>query len=301
MKKSWLLLTASLLSSMALPAEAALKVLACEPEWASLTTELGGEWVDVSSATTAQQDPHRIQARPSLIAKTRNADLLVCTGLGLEAGWLPLLLQQSGNPRIQAGQPGYLSAGDAVPRLEIPTRLDRSAGDVHAAGNPHIQQDPRNIARVAEVLAKRLAVLDPQHAALYQHRYADFMARWNAAIKRWNTQAAPLQGMAVVSYHKDMEYLIHWLGMNKIGTLESGPGLEPSSAHLSALVQLLQQQPAKLILRTPYQNERASLWLEERSTARAVMPPFTVGGTPEATDLFSLFDDTLARLLGAAQ
>src|SRR3954468_9098879 len=155
-RKLW---SAALLAAacfLAAPAHAALRVLACEPEWASLVQELGGPLVDVASATTALQDPHQVQARPSLIARVRNADLVVCTGAELEVGWLPVLLQQSGNDKVQAGQPGNFAAADFVRKLEIPATVDRAQGDVHAAGNPHIQTDPRNIAAVARALTTRL-------------------------------------------------------------------------------------------------------------------------------------------------
>jgi zinc/manganese transport system substrate-binding protein len=285
----------------ALPAHAALSVLACEAEWAALAGELGGRHVDAASATTGLQDPHRVDARPSLIARVRNADLLVCTGLELESGWLPVLLQQSGNPRIQPGQPGNLAVGRLVRRLEMPSSLDRSQGDVHGQGNPHIQLDPRNIAGVARGLSTRLAELDPAHAADYAGRLADFEQRWTAAIARWEARAAPLRGLAVVTHHKDMVYLVDWLGMRELGNLEPKPGLEPSSAHLATLLDQLKQQPARLVLRTPYQGERASLWLADKAGIHAVMLPTTVGGSDAATDLFALFDDILARLLGARQ
>jgi zinc/manganese transport system substrate-binding protein len=153
------------LALVAAPAHAALRVFACEPEWAALAQELGGELVAATSATTAMQDPHQIQAKPSLIAGVRNADLVVCTGAELEIGWLPRLLQQSGNAKVQPGQSGYLAAADLVRKLEVPTVLDRSQGDVHASGNPHIQTDPRNIAVVASALGARLQQLDPAHAS----------------------------------------------------------------------------------------------------------------------------------------
>ena len=143
------LLAAPLRAARRCPPHAALRVFACEPEWGALAQELGGDLVDVSVATTALQDPHQIQAKPSLIARARNADLVVCTGAELEIGWLPVLLQQSGNAKVQPGQPGNFAAADYVRKLEVPTQLDRSQGDVHAAGNPHIQTDPRNIAQVA--------------------------------------------------------------------------------------------------------------------------------------------------------
>lgn len=301
MKKLFFAAIASLAACLALPAHAELNVLACEPEWAALASEIGGDKVKASSATTAQQDPHRIEARPSLIARARNADLLVCTGLELEAGWLPILLQQSGNSRIMAGQPGYLDAGSAVPRLDVPGRVDRSQGDVHAAGNPHIQQDPRNIARVAETLQKRLSAIDAGNAGYYQARYKDFSARWSAAMQKWEQQAAPLKGIAVVEHHKNMAYLLNWLGMRSVATLEPKPGVEPSAAHLAELVNQLQRQPAKMVIRAAYQDGRASQWLSEHAHVPAVMLPFTVGGSDRAKDLFGLFDDTLQRLLEGAK
>lgn len=293
---SLLLGAAALLSASA---HAALNVLACEPEWEALTKEIGGDKVRVSSATNALQDPHRIEARPGLIARTRNADLLVCTGLDLEAGWLPLLVQQSGNAKIAAGRPGYFEAGAFVPRLDVPGKLDRGEGDVHAAGNPHIQQNPRNIALVAVALAKRLAELDPANAAWYQSRQTDFAGRWSAAMLKWEKQAAPLRGVAVVEHHKNMEYLMNWLGMRQVGTLEAKPGVEPGAAHLGQLLAQLQRQPARMVLRAGYQDARASQWLSERAKIPAVVLPFTVGGDDKVTDLFSLFDVTVQRLLDA--
>ena len=301
MKQLFSALIGAAFALIALPSHAALNVLACEPEWAALATELGGDKVKVSSATTALQDPHRIEARPSLIARTRNADLLACTGLELEVGWLPILLQQSGNPKIAPGQPGYFEAGNYVQRLEVPSRVDRSEGDVHAAGNPHIQQDPRNIGQVADALVKRLSEIDPANSAYYQARHKDFAARWNAAMTKWAQQAAPLKGVAIVEHHKNMEYLIHWLGLHQVGTLEPKPGVEPSAAHLSGLLNQLQHQPAKMVIRAAYQDGRASQWLSEHAHIPAVVLPFTVGGDDKAKDLFSVFDDTVQRLLEAAK
>jgi len=280
-------------------AHAAVNVLACEPEWEALTNEIGGDKVKVSSATNALQDPHRVEARPSLIARTRNANLLVCTGLELEIGWLPVLIQQSGNSKIAAGQPGNFEAGALVPRLDVPSKVDRAEGDVHAAGNPHIQQNPHNIALVAAGLAKRLSEIDPANAAYYQAREKDFAARWDAAMQKWEKQAAPLKGVAVVEHHKNMEYLMSWLGMHQVGTLEPKPGVEPSAAHLAELLASLQRQPAKMVLRAAYQDGRASQWLSEHAKIPAVVLPFSVGGDDKAKDLFSLFDDTVQRLMDA--
>jgi zinc/manganese transport system substrate-binding protein len=280
-------------------AQAAVKVLACEPEWQSLAEELGGDKVSASSATNALQDPHRVEARPGLIARTRNADLLVCTGLDLEVGWLPVLIQQSGNSKITAGQPGHFEAGQFVPRLDVPSKVDRAEGDVHPYGNPHIQMNPHNIALVAAALSKRLAQIDPANAAFYQQRETAFAQKWNAAMAKWEQQAAPLRGVAVVEHHKNMEYLMNWLGMHQVGTLEPKPGVEPSAAHLGELLAQLQRQPAKMVLRAAYQDPRASQWLSERAHIPAVLLPFSVGADDKSKDLFSLFDTTVQRLLEA--
>ncbi|QOY92401.1 zinc ABC transporter substrate-binding protein [Massilia sp. UMI-21] len=280
-------------------AQAAINVLACEPEWQALVQELGGDKVKASSATTALQDPHHVEARPGLIARTRNADLLVCTGLDLEAGWLPLLVQQSGNDKIERGRPGHFEAGSMVPRLDVPSRLDRAEGDVHAYGNPHVHLNPHNIALVSTALAKRLGEIDPANAAFYQARQADFSARWNAAMRKWELAGAPLRGAGVVEHHKNMSYLLNWLGMRSVGTLESKPGVEPSAAHLGGLLQQLQGKPAKMVLRAAYQDPRASNWLSGRAGIPAVVVPYTVGADAESGNLFALFDATIARLTAA--
>jgi zinc/manganese transport system substrate-binding protein len=277
------------------------RVVACEPEWAALAKELGGEMVSVYSATTGLQNPHRIEARPSLIAMARNADLLICTGLGVEDGWLPILLANSGNPKIQRGQPGFLEAGNFVAKLDIPTSLDRAQGDVHALGNHHIQNDPRNILLIADVLARRLAELNQSNAAYFQARHKAFVERWREAMARWERQAAPLKGMAIVEHHKAWTYLCHWLGMRELATLEPKPGIEPGVSHLTDLTTLLQGNPANLIVIAPYHDPRAANWLAERTGIPVVVVPTTVGGSDQAKDLTSLFDDTIQRLLKAAK
>jgi zinc/manganese transport system substrate-binding protein len=289
----------ALLLLPAFPAGAALNVLACEPEWAALAQELGGDRIQVSSATTALQDPHRIEARPSLIARARNADLLVCTGAELEAGWLPILLQQSGNGRIQPGRPGYFEAARHVSMLEVPQRIDRAQGDVHASGNPHIQTDPRNIAAVAQALAQRLIQVDGANAAHYEARYRDFAARWSAAMGRWERQAAPLRGVPVAVQHDGFPYLETWLGLRRVAVLEPKPGVEPSTAYLGQVLARLEREPAKMVLRAAYQDTRPSAWLAQRAGIAPVELPYTVGGSARAGELFGLFDDTVERLLAA--
>jgi zinc/manganese transport system substrate-binding protein len=293
-------LAAALLAFALAPAHAAVRVLACEPEWGALAQELGGKLVDVAVATSALQDPHQIQARPSLIARARNADLVACTGAELEIGWLPVLLQQSGNAKVQPGQPGNFAAADFVRKLDVPAQVDRAQGDVHAAGNPHIQTDPRNIALVADALAARLQQIDPANAAQYAQAHAEFAKKWQAAIARWSAQAAPLRGTAVVSQHRAFVYLYDWLGMKEVAVLEPKPGVEPSAAHLQGVLATLKGTPAKMVLFAAYQDPRPSEWIAKNAGIAIVKVPFTVGGSDAAKDLFALFDDTVARLLAGA-
>jgi zinc/manganese transport system substrate-binding protein len=295
------LLLTLLLAALSTPALATMNVFATVPEWGALVEELGGDRVKVYVATNALQDPHHVEAKPSLIARARSADLVVATGAELEIGWLPLVTQQAGNPAIRPGKPGYFEAAPFVALLDKPTRLDRAEGDVHPGGDPHVQTDPRNIAKVAAPLAARLAELDPANAAYYQARYKAFAERWNTAIANWEQQAVPLRGMKVVVQHKAFTYLQAWLGLNVVAALEPKPGVEPTTAHLSEVLALLQREPARMVLRAAYQSDRASQWIAERARINVVALPFTVGGDDAAKDLFGLFDDTIARLLKGAQ
>ena len=285
------------LALLTIPAHAALRVFACEPEWGALAQELGGDLVEVSVATSALQDPHQIQAKPSLIVRARNADLVVCTGAELEIGWLPVLLQQSGNAKVQPGQPGNFAAADFVRKLDVPALVDRSQGDVHAAGNPHIQTDPRNIAQVASALGARFQQVDAAHASQYAQRQNDFSQRWQQAIGRWTLQAAPLKGVTVVSQHKDFVYLYDWLGIKEVAVLEPKPGVEPTVSHLQTVLASLKNNPPRMTLYSAYQDPKPAEWLNKNAGVQAVKLPFTVGGTDGAKDLFDFFDDTLARLL----
>lgn len=301
MRAASFVLFAIALLSLTSPATARLNVFACEPEWGALVRELGADKADVYVATQARQDPHRIEARPSLIARARSADLVVCTGADLEVGWLPLVLAQAGNPRIQPGRPGYFEAARHVAMREVPASLDRSQGDVHASGNPHIHLDPGNVAKIAAALAERMRELDSVDGAAYAERARMFLVRWREAIVRWNSRAASLEGMAVVVHHKDLSYLIGWLGLREAGTLEPKPGLPPTTAHMTELLGRLAKEPAEAILRSAYSDPRASEWLSQRAMIPAVVMPFTVGGSDAAKDLFGLFDDTLTRLLAVAR
>ncbi len=292
-----IILTLLILSPFSLHAD--LNIFACEPEWAALATELGGDKVDVSSATNALQDPHYIQARPSLISKVRRADLIVCSGAQLEIGWLPMLLRKGNNPKVIPGTPGFLEASEHVKRLDVTLENDRSQGDVHPQGNPHIQTNPHNILLVAEVMAERMVQLDPGNADVYQQKLSDFRQRWSAAITNWEQRAAVLRGKRVIAHHKSWVYLETWLGLIEVATLEAVSGIPPTASHLGSLLERFGDKGADFIIRAPFQNEKASDWLSERTGIPAVLLPLTVGGTEQATDLFKWFDDIINRLLTA--
>jgi zinc/manganese transport system substrate-binding protein len=241
-----------------------------------------------------------IEAKPSLIAKVRRADLVVCTGADLEIGWLPQLIRQAGNPKVASGA-GYFLAADQITTLDKPTSLDRSEGDIHPQGNPHFQLDPYRIEAIAKALAARLGQLDAAHAADYDRRLADFTTRWEAAIKGWEAKAAPLKGRKVVVHHLSWVYLEKWLGLEQVGALEPKPGVPPTSAHLAGLVELTKASHTLAILRAAYQDPKPGDWLSAQTGVPAVTLPFTVGGDDRAKDLFGLFDSTIDKLLAVAK
>ena len=288
-----------LMALIPLPVLADLDIFACEPEWAALADEIGGPYVKTFSATTALQDPHYIQARPSLIAKVRRADLVVCSGAELEIGWLPNLLQKANNRNVLPGNDGYFETSRYVVRLDATGNVDRAQGDIHPQGNPHIQTNPNNIAAVAEALGQRLMTLDPDNAQSYETRLAEFLARWQEAIEAWEAKAKPLHGMRVITHHKSWVYLERWLGLEEVANLEAVPGLPPTAAHLSKLTKQFAGGGADFIVRSPYQDARPSEWLSEKTGIPELLLPLTVGGTDKAQDLFALFDDILDRLLQA--
>jgi len=298
MKTSIIATAIVILLAAAEPAAAKVTIFACEPEWGALAEEIGGDDVSVRNATNAMQDPHFVAARPSLIGRVRSADLVFCTGAQLEIGWLPVLLRQSGNAKVQPGTPGYLAAANYVRKLEIPTSVDRALGDIHPEGNPHIIGNPHNVSLVAIQLAQRLEALDPDNAEKYSARLAVFSQRWEAAIARWEGEMAPLRGIPIVVQHKTWVYLTDWLGLNVITTLEPRPGIPPSTSHLRDVLASLGDNPPKFIINAAYENDRPSKWLAKRANVPELTLPYTVGGSKEAKDLFALFDATINLLLG---
>jgi len=276
---------------------ATVNVFACEPEWKYLVEAIGGKHVKAYSATNAFQDPHHIEARPSLIAKTRRADLLICTGAELEIGWLPLLLRQSGNSKIQENQAGYFLAASQVKRLEIPTKLDRSQGDVHASGNPHVHWDPYRLITIAHALSKRLQMIAPANANSYKQQHSQFEKNWKLWTKRWELQAKGLRGKKVIVYHKNWSYLLNWLKIDEVGDLEPKPGIPPTSSHLANLLQKSRSIKPSAIIMANYQNDKGAKWLKGKANIPVVKLPFTVGGSKQAVSFQTLYDEVITTLL----
>nr|WP_260679317.1 zinc ABC transporter substrate-binding protein [Thalassomonas sp. M1454] len=296
---SVLICLASLAAIITLPAKAELNVFACEPEYAALTQELAGDKVTIYSATTAQQDPHFIQARPSLIAKMRRADLVVCAGADLEIGWLPMLQMKSNNRDVQSADKGLFYASDHVQNLDIPVSVDRSMGDVHSLGNPHVHLDPTRITQLAKALSNKLSQLDSENSAIYQSKLTDFLTRWQQATTQWQGQAQELKGTKVIAYHSSFRYLFEFLGMQQVGDLEPKPGLPPTTSHLMTVLDIVEKQQVKLVVYTGYQDEKAAHWLQDKTDINSVQLPYTVGGNEQATDLFSMMSQHIALIKGA--
>jgi len=298
MKNIITVFAAALLSQQALADK--LSVFACEPEWAALVTEIGGAQVEVTSATTAMQDPHQIQARPSLIAKVRQADLVICSGAELEVGWLPVLTQKSGNPKIQSGSNGYFMASDYVELLDKPSKADRSEGDVHMAGNPHVHTSPTNMLRVASALTERLSLLLPGNKTLFESNHAKLEQSFREATVRWQPKIQSLKNKKVVVYHSYWIYLNKWLQLNQVATLEPKPGLPPTSGHLSQLVTQMTTDKADFILYATYNDSKPAEWLSNKTGIPAVSVPATVENWQEVNALLNWYESILNSLTGNA-
>ena len=242
-------------------AQARINIFACEPEWASLAAEIATDKANITSATHAYQDPHHIRARPSLLAKMRRADLLICSGASLEVGWLPILLLNAGKPEVQAGKTGHIMVSEHVKMLAVPEAVDRIHGDVHPEGNPHVHLNPHNIIIAAEIITERLTKIDANNAEFYQNNKKLFLQKWRRSIESWQKSAAQLSGMQIISYHKSWEYLIDWLDLNELANLESKPGIAPTARHLNNLLELTIQNEVKRIIRSPYAPSLSANWL----------------------------------------
>lgn len=277
----------------AAPAQANTKIFACTADWASMATDLGGKHVDVYAATHAKQDIHHLRAKPSLIAQMRQAEFIFCNGAALEIGWLPILLKRA-SPNLRSGNAGYLMAADYATLKGIPSKVDRSMGDVHPDGNPHFHLDPENIRKIAKVFVKQLSEIDPQNAQDYQNNLRSFLNSFDKALNQ--SDATKLKGMKLVSYHTNWLYLADWLGMDIIATLEPKPGVPPTAAYLEELLQKVSGQNVSAIILAPYEDTKAAKWLSQKTGIPIITLPFSVGGNENAQDIPSLYSDTIQRL-----
>ncbi len=282
------------------PQVATLNVFTCGPEWAALAKELGKDKLNIFSATTSMQDPHFIQARPALIARARQADLLICTGAGLEKGWLPLLIRKAANRTIQPGNNGHFLAADFVRRLDIPRDLDRRHGHVHGGGNPHIHTSPEKILQVAVELKKRLIEIDAVNQAFYQKNFDAFKKHWQQSMEKWRQQATVLKDIKIITHHEYWAYLNDWTGMHLLTTLEPIPGVAPSSSHLARVKKQIADQEVKMIIHVDYISDRAATWVSERTGVPVVSLAATVD-FQNGENLTTWFDGVIEKLIAEVE
>jgi zinc/manganese transport system substrate-binding protein len=301
--REWSRVAALALALAPAGAGAALKVVTTTEGLGSLAREVGGDRVEVTSLSRGSQDPHFVDANPTLAVKLRDADLLVDVGLDLEVGWLPPLVNQSRNGAIQPGNPRRLTAASAVAVMDLPTGpVDRSQGDLHPAGNPHFLSDPRQVARVAEAIAAKLAALDPAGAASYRARLGDFQERLRADAARWSAALAPFRGQKIFAKHRTLTYFADWSGLVVDGYLEPKPGIEPPPGHLAELVQLARADKVRAIVVETYYDARSAAVVSKLSGARVALIPGDVGGARAAASYQSWMEElvrTIAEALRA--
>jgi zinc/manganese transport system substrate-binding protein len=293
---------AVLLASIAAPARGAVDVVTTTEGLAAVAREVGGDRVKVTALSRGIQDPHFVDANPSLAVKLRNADLLVDVGMDLEIGWLPPLVMQSRNPAIQPGGARRLTAASAVPPMDVPAGpVDRGQGDIHPAGNPHFLSDPRRVQLVAGAIAARLSELDPGGAAVYQARLQAFQGKVAAAEKGWKGQLAPFAGRNVITQHKTLTYLLDWAGLKAAGYMEPKPGVSPPPSHVAGLAATVKSAGVKGVLVENYYDRRSADQLRDLSGVKVIVIPGDVGGTRDASDWVSYVDVLVKALVQAVQ
>ena len=284
----------------AAPAQVAIKVIATTQDLAALVSEVGGDKVSVEALARGYQDPHFVEAKPSFVIKLYSADLLVVVGRELEMGWLPALITQSRNGKIQPGSSGYFDASLTARILDIPTgQVTRAMGDVHPQGNPHYWLDPANGRRIAQAIQKKLTEMSAADAAYFQQRYADFDRRLTEAEGRWRAALAPYKGTKVVTYHRSWPNFAEAFGLDVVGYVEPKPGIPPSPAHQLALMQEMKRQGIKVILVEPYFDLKTPNAIARGTGAQVLVLTPSVGGVKQATDYLSLFDYNVNLLVAA--
>ncbi|HET9407967.1 MAG TPA: metal ABC transporter substrate-binding protein [Candidatus Sulfotelmatobacter sp.] len=295
---SFAVLVTLLLSELA--AAKKLNIVTATTDMAALTQEVGGDKVNVESIAKGYQDPHFVEAKPSFLLKLRQADLLIVVGLQLEIGWLPPLITQSGNPRIQVGANGYLDASQFAEILEVPQgQVTRAMGDVHPLGNPHYWLDPDNGRRIARGLANKLAEMDPSDGAFFQERFQDFDKRLSAAEQKWDAEMKPYRGRKVVTYHRSFPNFAKHFGLDVIGYVEPRPGIPPTPTHTLELIQQMKRENCHVVLVEPYFDLKTPQSIGRGANAQVVVYLPSVGGEKQVTTYFELFDYDIGLLMKA--
>jgi zinc/manganese transport system substrate-binding protein len=293
---------AALLSIAATRVEAAINIIATTSDLAALVTEVGGDKVTVEALARGYQDPHFVEAKPSFVLKLNKADLLVVVGRELEIGWLPPLITQSRNAKIQPGADGYFDASLTAKILEIPTgQITRAMGDVHPLGNPHYWLDPENGRRIAKALQAKLAQKDPANAAYFAQRAADFDRRLSEAQQRWKSTMAPYKGLKVVTYHRSWANFADAFGIEVIGYVEPKPGIPPTPQHTLDVIQAMRAQQVKLIIVEPYFDLKTPNSIASQTGAKVLVLPPSVGGVAQASDYLKLFETDVSMLVDAVK
>ena len=290
---------ACLCLTTALTAQAKINVVATLPDYGAIAREVGGDNVDVTVLAKPTEDPHFVDARPSFVVKLRQADMLIDGGAELEIGWLPPLLQNARNSKIEAGQPGRVEASQGIRLMEVPAQLTRAAGDVHAMGNPHFMVDPIIAKTVAQHIANALAAVDPPHAADYQANEKKFEATINAKLQEWGAKLLPYRGQSLVAYHDSWVYFAHRFGFNINIFLEPKPGIPPSPSHLAEVIAQIKAQKIKAIIVEPYHNRKIAEKVAESTGAKVVDFAQFPGALPDTETYVKLIDALVNRLAAA--
>jgi len=294
------MVVAVMLAAGSAAAQGKLNVVATTEDLASIAREVGGDRATIDSIAKGYQDPHFVEAKPSFILKLQKADVLVVVGKELEIGWLPPLIQQSRNAKIQVGADGYLDASLHAQILEIPQgQITRAMGDVHPLGNPHYWLDPENGKLIAKDIAAKFSQLRPNDRAYFDQHLTDFSGRLDAALKRWQSQMAPFKGTKVVTYHRSFPNFAERFGLDVIGYVEPRPGIPPSPSHTLELIQEMKRQQIKVILMEPYFDQKTPNAIGSQTGAQVLVMPPSVGGDKTVTDYFKLFDYDVNMLVNA--
>ena len=291
------ILVSILLSFISLTLYAAkLHVATTYPYIASIVQQVGGDRVNVQALASGDWDPHVIVPKPSYIAKLRRADLLIMSGAQLEIGWLPPLMNQANNPKINVGSRGLLDLSRSVQLIEVPVGVSRAQGDIHPDGNPHFYLDPYNIPLLSKAITERLAELEPAGESEYQNNNKNFTEKWNNKMAEWDEKLEKLKGITVIEYHKNYDYFLLRYQIKLLGTVETLPGIPPTSKHIESLARMIASSSVRFILQDVYHPDDASKLLAKKYGIRVVRIPHDVGAVPEAKDIFTLFDEITRRL-----